>query len=516
MSPFLYDDAVQALQREFDASRLAMGGVNYWMAVRLLMLGRFSAEANRRSVELFGRPSHSAILFSETAGLRRDSRPLPPPVVVEWSALIFPPEGRSWGEATALFYELPVDYTASIGGEAVNKIADGFVEAFGPEVVKVCRFSPAVVRAKRRVDPAILHIAPWPVAFGDDEARRFRQAVRDVCSVLHALRPEFAITQADLLQNAAAIIRAARAHEVWLRGSGAKLLLTQSFPSFEKMAVLIGARRAGVRTADVQHGYMDARSIHNALPILPDGQRHIYPDAMWCWGEDTRRALANDASLVDAGVTPVLGGDVWGALRQSDTPAQADLLGRRLGADGYARRVLVGQQIETLSHSVTVRGYLPEIVHQAILQGPSDWLWMLRLHPRSLHLIEPITAFLRAEGLRNVEVELSSQAPIEAALTVADVYVTSFSVSAFEANALGRPVILFDAVGAELFAEPIRAGAFTSVYTAEDLVAAAATLGAPARLDYYRRDLALSRAAFDGLLTAAPLAMTSASAQAIS
>ncbi len=504
MNPFLYYEAVQALEREFDASRLTFGGVNWWMAVKLLMLGRFPGEAARRTFETFNRPSHMSLLFDPDAELQRRERQLPAPVVVDHSALIFPADEVGWGEAPALFFETPVDYTTSLGGVAVNRIADGFVEAFGPRVAKICRFAPTVARAHLRCPTALLHIAPSAITFDPGEARRFRVAVRDLCSLLHRLRPAFAIAQATLLQSAINTLRAAQAHEGWLRAAAPKVLFVHTFPSFEKMAVLLAARRVGLRTVDVQHGYMDAWSINNGLPLLADGARHLYPDVMWCWGEPSRAALSADRSLAATGVTAITGGDVWGALRQREVAVEARRLADQLQADRYDRRVLVAQQIETLTLAPS-RGYLPQIVHDAIVQAPRDWLWMIRLHPRSRHLIEPVTASLEAEGIGNFDVAMSSRAPIEAALSVADVYATSFSVSAFEANALDRPVLLFDDIGSELFAREIAAGAFVHAPTADALVAAAATRGPPpVRLGYYTWDLDLSRSAFERLLTAAP------------
>ena len=502
MNPFALHDAVQELQRRFDVSRLVMDGVNYWMAVRLLMLGRFSGEALRRTTEMFALKSHSTILDSGAVAVARSERRLPSARVIGRSALAFPAPSTAWEGAGAIFYELPADYAAVIDGLAVNRIADGFVDAFGEQVRKVCRFSPPIVAAAKRHEPAYVHVAPALLDLHSLEAVRFREAVRELCAVAVEVCPVFAISQAEILRQVRALMAAAPAHEAWIRDSGARLLLFQSFISFEKMAVLLGARRAGVTTVDVQHGYSDAWSIHNNLPPPVAGQRKVYPDVLWLWGEATARALRDEGTLDSNGVRLVVGGDVWGALQQGSAAAQASELGARLGADGYARRVLVGQQIETLSHSSAIRGYLPAALHEAIVTGPFDWLWMLRLHPRSLHLIEPLKAQLAAEGLTNVEVEQSSLSTIEAALTLADVYLTSFSVSAFEANALGRPVVITDAVGQTLFAREIGAGAFTYAETTEALLEAVSSAAPPGvHLDYYGRDLNVARAALAGLLS---------------
>jgi predicted dehydrogenase len=501
MSPFLYYDAVQRLQQAFDVSRLTLDGVNYWMAVRLLMLGRFSGEANRRAVEIFGRPAHRSVLFSDAVEVRRDERPLPPPRVFEGSALVFASPDRRTRRADVIFYEGPVDYSVVVDGVAVNRIADGFVEAFEGSVLKVCRFSPRIVRSAKRHDPAFVHVAPQQVDLSTLEAIRFREAVGDLCALAHEICPTFAMSQADLLQNVREIYSAARAHEAWIRGSGAQLLLFQSFISFEKMAVMLGARRAGVRTVDVQHGYSDAHSIYNGLPLLPEGQRALYPDVMWCWGEATARAMRRDGTLAANGVEVRVGGDVWGAVQAGSVPEQATRLRAALNADSHSKRILVGQQIETLSHSAALRGYLPTPLYDAMVQGPRDWLWMLRVHPRSLHLVGPIRAFLQAEGLTNVEVEHSSTSSIEAILALADVYLTSFSVSAFEAHANGVPVVIFDQVGQELFAAEIGAGAFVHADTTASILAAIdGATKVTVKLDYYRRDLHTSRKAMKTLL----------------
>jgi hypothetical protein len=78
------------------------------------------------------------------------------------------------------------------------------------------------------------------------------------------------------------------------------------------------------------------------------------------------------------------------------------------------------------------------------------------------------------------------------------VYITGFSVSALEANARGKTVLITDEIGKQLFAELIETGVFEAVSTAEEIVAAVEAARPPSRdAGYYARDLALSKRAFD-------------------
>lgn len=500
MNPFRFYEAVQTSQAEFDTTRLSLGGVNVWMIIRLIMLGRLSGEATRRLSGMYGLASHSGVLFNQAAPLEnRNISPSQYDVdAFGRSAMLFQPKGADDRGAEAAFFELPADYTLVEDGLAVNRIADSFVDEFGSRIRKVCRFAPRMLAVAKRVEPTLVLTAPGPWDQPADARRTFRDAVREYCAYAHARFPAFAPQQTEVLKTTREVLTYAAGHEAWLAGAGFRQVYLQAFISFEKYAVLVACKRLGITTVDIQHGYWDRFSIYNHLPQVADGDIALYPDVMWTWGEASTRALRADPSAEINGARIVLGGDVWGARMQARAPELTAALKEDTGGEAYSRRILVTYQVEALLNADAVVKLLPETLYAAIKAGPPDWLWMLRVHPRSLHLIGPLRDMLAEEEMTNVDVEASSLALVEAAIDAADVFMTGFSVSALEANARGKTVLITDDVGKELFAELIAEGVFERVDAADDILQAVEAQRPPTRdVGYYARDLSMAHDAFD-------------------
>ena len=512
MTPYAFFDSIMRVQREFDVGRLSLGGVNHWMIIRLLMLGALSREANRKALNVAGQSSHSRIIDNPLGALKpKDALPISySRRVLGKSSMLFEPPSPAVSSAKMVFYELPADYTQIIDGKAVNRIADGFHEAFGDRVRKVCRFTPNKFEISCRVEPSYVFLAPPPLEIPVEDRAQFMQAVRELCIYLHREIPDFALFPTPVLESVSAVLMQAAAHREWLAEMKPEMVAFQCFVSMEKMAVLVACKQLGIPALEVQHGFCDVNTIFNEMPAPRPGDISLYTDIFWSWGEKTASALKADSGIVANHVGVIAGGDVWGALMAGKAAAERSGFLQRTGADKYTKRVLVGHQIEALVHARDSNSLIPAFVMTAMLQAPKDWLWMVRVHPRSSHLIKPIKIALADAGIVNSEVEITSLEPIEVVLEAVDVYLTGFSVSALEANAIGKPVIVLDDVGKRLFGELIDRGVFGFAESADALCDQIEKIGPPADdFGYYKRDLDYSHRVFDMLLR--PRAMDIAS-----
>ena len=509
MTPFEYFDTVQRAQKEFDVSRLTLGGVNHWMIVRLLMLGIFSREASKRAVQTAGIVSHSRVIDNPLSELR--SKDMSPTSyskrVLGEAVILMEPRSAAGSPAKLVFYELPADYTQIIDGKAVNRIADGFSEAFGNQVRKVCRFAPDMLNKSCRVEPSYVFLAPPRLAIDVEEREKFSQAVRDFCSYLGIISPDFSLTPAVIMQNVTTVLTQSAAHEAWISELAPELVAFQCFISMEKIGVLIACKRLGIPTMEVQHGFCDANSIFNEMPEPQPGVFDIYTDIFWTWGERTASALKRDSGGASLGVKVIAGGDVWGALSTARAKAARDAFLLSIGSEKYSRRVLVAHQIEALVHTKGSNSLVSAVLIDAMRLAPKDWLWMVRVHPRSSHLITPIRQTLSDAGIVNCEVELTSLETIEVVLEAADVFLTGFSVSALEANAVGKPVIILDEVGKRLFGDAMESGSFEFAETAKEICQLIADSRPPTSdYGYYKRDVEHSRRSLGALLNESTLA----------
>ena len=510
MTPFEYFDTVQRAQEEFDVSRLTLGGVNHWMTVRLLMLGILSREASKRAVQTAGVGSHSRMIDNPLGELKsKDTSPTSySKRVLGESAILMEPRSIGGSPAKLVFYELPVDYTQIIDGKAVNRIADGFSEAFGSQVRKVCRFAPDMLNKSCRVEPSYVFLAPQPFVAGVREREEFSRAVRDFCSYLRSCSSDYALTPTVIMENVTTVLTQSAAHEAWIRVLAPELIAFQCFISIEKIGVLIACKRLGIATMEVQHGFCDTNSIFNEMPRPQTGVFDIYTDIFWTWGERTASALKNDSGIASHDVRVVAGGDVWGALSAGKAKAARGAFLLSIGSEKYSRRILVAHQIEALVHTKGSNSLVSAVLIDAMRLAPHDWLWMVRVHPRSSHLIEPIKKTLNDAGIVNCEVELTSLATIEVVLEAADVFLTGFSVSALEANAVGKPVIILDEVGRRLFGDAMESGSFDFAETAEEICQLIADSRPPTSdYGYYKRDAEHSRRLLGELLNESALAL---------
>jgi len=93
---------------------------------------------------------------------------------------------------------------------------------------------------------------------------------------------------------------------------------------------------------------------------------------------------------------------------------------------------------------------MPSKIRQVLEAGDDAWYWMIRLHPLTRHLSEQYEHALRAQGMRNIEVQRTTKLSLRKILEVCDVVLTDYSTVSVEAAAAGIPSILMHSESADL------------------------------------------------------------------
>jgi hypothetical protein len=106
-------------------------------------------------------------------------------------------------------------------------------------------------------------------------------------------------------------------------------------------------------------------------------------------------------------------------------------------------------------HDDAFDGFLPRLVLDAMRASHRDLLWLVRLHPRSSHLVDAVAEWLREAGVANAELRLSTRLPIDDLFDLARCVVVKYSVAGLEAASLGLPVVTYHAAGAATYADYI-------------------------------------------------------------
>lgn len=216
--------------------------------------------------------------------------------------------------------------------------------------------------------------------------------------------------------------------------------LVVEYYSLVGMSFVLGCRRAGIVSVDLQHGVQGRRHFAYRPWRLPVEGYELLPDRFAVW-------TPQDAQLVAS----------WGREH-----CAADVIGNPY-LDGWAdeTRQRPGRLAEGGDHPVRVLLALSGVesdeqvglLTEAIRLSPERWFWAVRCHPLRPDLARWSEVLEAAE--RPGDAERASTWPLGWVLDDCDVLVTLLSSTAIDAKRRGLPVVVIGGVGAELLEESL-------------------------------------------------------------
>lgn len=469
-------DAISWAEGHTDVLELELQGVNLWVMLRDVFVRPFSDHRIRAYQRLTGTPSHvdpltagPALPRPDADELAVDARSFGDVAVVRTQRSAPPLEAARGG---ILQFHAFRDYSDIRPDGCFDRIADGFAETIDGEVPVLsvitatsASLATRFARPPLQVLPRGSELAP-PVAGEDELLDRVRELVHAAREAGHHAedRPAF------LLDRVRTLLHRADQFGHLLDVAEPAAVQIASFSNADRMAAVIAAHRRGLPALDVEHGYMGELSAYGRLGFVPTTGVTSVPSHFWCWGRESARLLERSLGAATAAHRPVVGG----APSYSPTdreprdprPLPDELAGRVAAADRVA---LFGWQPDMLVHD-EVPSLLPEVLREAVARAGTDVLFLLRLHPRSRHLVPLVERELRRIGAANVEVAGSTHADLDALFAVTDVLLTSYSTVAFEANRARIPVVLTDRIGHLMMADYVERGLFHAAHGAEELL----------------------------------------------
>jgi hypothetical protein len=232
------------------------------------------------------------------------------------------------------------------------------------------------------------------------------------------------------------------------------------------MAWMLACRWSGVTSVDFQHGRLGPHhGLYTQLTAAPPEGYDLLPDAVWCWGAQTKYDIDVDKNPDCNRHGGIVGGNAWlhkwryGNSDDLEPPEAQDFAARSAGQ----RRILVS--LQPLESPVT-----PELL-KAMKQSPAGWLWLLRLHPLRRHTAPEIATILRDAGITNAEIESATALPLFCLLRLVEHHVTVFSSVAVEAAAFGVRTSLLGAEGPAALGPQMKRGICRYTPTATELLA---------------------------------------------
>ena len=447
---------VRRVQDAVDTSNCHVLGTNMWIIIRNEIYYSISREVGKFFDAMIGKPGFSGRVYS--------GQPLAVPQTFRLmegskrSALICGDARRAQDlKGGVIFCEVPADYTQFIDGFAVNCFADSVIELMRKHeeatgvLTKLCRLQPRMATVQKLVDPAyFFHNSSAELAKTPNALKSFRNTVFEVNKFFYQNGINIVIDSPKLEQQIREIISYRNAFVDIYEELEPKAVFVQNFSNIEKFGALFAARDMGIRTVDIQHGIQEHTSMYNCHPSHCGDGTYLYPEVLWCWGELTKNALLQEQRQRSVPwKTAVEGGYPWKRLvKELSSSIRLNKLREKLPAD---RKIALYCHDPALINSQRVVGLLPGEIFDAIQNSGKDIFWLVRFHPRALHLLKDFGEFCAVHDMTNVEFELSSTMPIEQVMDAADVLLTKFSVSALEAMSVGLPVISHSWIGEVTF-----------------------------------------------------------------
>ncbi len=316
------------------------------------------------------------------------------------------------------------------------------------------RHFPTLFLHLEQVSRGVKFDPPGTLAHFDEIAK----IIKDKCA-------NVSIDAVDISAEMGKIFYFARIFEKVLNALTPKAFMLSVYYHPVGMAWMLASRWAGVKSVDLQHGRLGPHhGAYTQLTAAPRDGYHLLPDAVWCWGEQTKHDIEVDKNPACERHGGLIGGNVWlhkwrygntdGLEPQSVHDFSKQMAGKK--------KILVS--LQPLDKPVDA------VLLEAMKNAPPEWMWLLRIHPLRRHTAPEIESILNKNGISNFEIEQSTVLPLFSLLKLADHHVTEFSSVVIEAAAFNVCSTVIGDRGREIFAPQISAGQCDHAESSHDLL----------------------------------------------
>jgi hypothetical protein len=480
-----FNQLFRELRTTCDLSSLSLGGVNMWPVVRLAAFYQHEAlidqvQAPVRSAARRGSP----ITRVGSAAPQIISENLPDAALMGINKAVAV-------DVLALRTEREVnlpDETGSALGFSAGLLA--LTKSVGLSFANLTSFAPRL--APHLSERGWLYAArPRAVVSKPAEFLQWHGAIADICARFNKGAGGEILLASHVCAHAARLLALLAPSRALIDTFAPRLLFTNGAFGIEKMAMIAAARGRGILCIDHQHGMYGAGSETFLSPLGPlTASVDPTPDIAWVWSEWFGRNYAGDPRAMPR----IVGGSLAGGFAAS----------ARATNDAVRKN---SQKVILYLHQGLVSAYdpcavplLPASVLEAISRSPSEWKWLVRLHPRwagmARHADAAAGAVLQTRVSRRISFAHPSQMTLSECFRASDAVLTGFSASACLANDFGLPVVIHHPVGRDLFSPAIGEGRIAYAQEPGEIVEALAKCEAPPPSEpFVCHDLDLSRKA---------------------
>lgn len=375
-----------------------------------------------------------------------------------------------------VFISQPATNDTFLAGYYYDRILDPLIE-LGSEnytTVKIERFQAQRNSYRpRHIPPSYFPFLPKRIVSGlsyylktqanpDDEIN----GISEILSQIHTYIGDATPNPNLITAYARDIDITAHAFEKIFRRLNPKAALISVYYRPFAFAAILACYRLGIKSIDVQHGKQGKfHGMYDLWSAIPAAGYVLLPDYFWTWGQESVENMRRPQPHKPEHHIPIVGGNRWlgqwidGVLSYVPSQTSQSFYDR---LEDAGKTILLGLQ--------PLQDPIQPHVLQAMNEAPSDWLWMVRLHPNQIHNIESVQAILEDAQIKNYELEFSSSEPLYSLLKKADHHITAWSTICYEALVFDIPTTISHPMGAGLYSEYIEQGIFTYATTSAQLL----------------------------------------------
>lgn len=235
------------------------------------------------------------------------------------------------------------------------------------------------------------------------------------------------------------------------------------YGNLSNYGLLVAAKKLNIKTIEIQHGLaLSAMYLGwNKASVL--GDYEFLPNYYWCWSLNDKNVIKN--SRIDSKMfQPLLGGNAWFTKNISINNVNDSNLELNKLIDNKKPQKII---LVTLQHSIPIS----EILLEAIRKSTTDFLWLVRFHPRDYFDPEYRKNYIAAfQELKNVEYVYTTKANLYQLLQRIDIHITHHSTVAIEAICFNKITILLGDKFQDIFEKYIEAKLFKIANTSGDIL----------------------------------------------
>lgn len=347
-----------------------------------------------------------------------------------------------------------VDAVFLTSSDARMRLIDGmqydcFKDPFEPYLEKVGRASVSWERAgigsakmPRKYPSALIewYLAYYEVKSRISPLRRLTLRLRNYEHFVEFIRSRGLCTRlirgVHLVRTFSMLTFVARRFKAWLARCGTRVAFCYDYGIYEA-ALNLACRWLGIVSIEIQHGLQG--SLHHVYADwtrLPKNGFELRPRFFWNWNSENADTINRWASAVSDYHFAFPGGNLWQRRWMEDSEflkPYDSLVSNAVGSN--TTNVLLALQPDLYDELI------PREVLGVLRDSELQCRWWVRLHPRQESRLKELKQLLSREGIRNVEIDLANELPLNALLRHVRAQLTHSSTCIEDAARFGVPTV---------------------------------------------------------------------------